>query len=49
MTIFGDILKNPIWRAKNSITYVAEAQAPTLWDFDNYGLASPSNNRSLTP
>jgi len=49
MTTFGDILKNPIWRAKNSFTYVGEAQAPTLWDFDNYGLASPSNNRSLTP
>ena len=52
MTIFttiGGLLKNPIWRAKNTITYIGDAQAPTLWDFDSDGFASPSNERVMSP
>ena len=49
MTTFGDILKSPIWRAKNAITYTGEAQAPTLWDFDQNGFASPTGNRPISP
>lgn len=37
MTTLGAIFSNPVWRAKNVITYIGEAQAPILWDYDQYG------------
>jgi hypothetical protein len=48
MTNLGGLFSNPIWRAKNSFTHMGDANAPTLWDFDSNGYASPSNNRPLS-
>ena len=49
MTTFGSILKSPIWRAKNAITYTEDALAPTLWEFDQNGFVRPSDNRPVSP
>jgi hypothetical protein len=48
MIPWSKILESPVWRAKNFITYAGDAQAPTLWDFDRYGYAKPSNGRVLS-
>lgn len=47
MSTFGSIFSNPIWRAKNLITYIGEVQAPTRWTFDKEGYASPTNGRPI--
>jgi hypothetical protein len=45
----GSIFSNPVWRTKNLITHIGDANAPTPWDFDQSGYASPSNGRTLYP
>ncbi|RZJ57368.1 MAG: hypothetical protein EON49_15870 [Acidovorax sp.] len=42
------IFSNPIWRTRGLWSYHGPANAPTLWDFDANGYASPSGGRQLS-